>query len=346
DRLQLNELTDICTKLSDRVLSLEQTKTNQAAEIEKLKKRVKKLEGKKKKKKRTHGKKKKKKRTHGLKRLYKVGLSARVESDEECLDAQEDASKQGRIAEIDDNEDLFLIDETAQDQGRIKDQDLFRVHDLDGDEVFVDVTTAENVEQEATVAESVEGIAVATTLQISKDELTLAQTLMEIKAAKPKAKGVTIQEPSEFKTTSPPQPSQPPWVLEGERRSIALRVKKPKRGAMRQKRTPLIGEAHTLYKTILTLLETIIHIYKRIKKIFNNNNNHSFSKFIKFLPPVSTSSGLRAKNMSIGPLCLGFLGRPLLVPSPEPLPLFIDVTTKTSSSSSLSSSTSFILGSN
>nr|GEX67691.1 hypothetical protein [Tanacetum cinerariifolium] len=53
----------------------------------------------------------KKKRTHGLKRLYK-----------------------GRIAEIDANEYLFLIDETTQDHGRIKDQDLFRVHDLDGDE--------------------------------------------------------------------------------------------------------------------------------------------------------------------------------------------------------------------
>nr|GEY84191.1 hypothetical protein [Tanacetum cinerariifolium] len=55
------------------VLSLEKIKTNQAAEIEKLKKRVKKLEG------------KKKKRTHGLKRMYKVGLSARiVSSDEEA----------------------------------------------------------------------------------------------------------------------------------------------------------------------------------------------------------------------------------------------------------------------
>nr|GFA86490.1 hypothetical protein [Tanacetum cinerariifolium] len=105
DRLQLNELMDICTKLSDRVLSLEQTKTNQEAGIKKLKKIVKKLEG------------KKKKRTHGLKMLYKVGLSARVDSfeDEEDLGAQKDASKQGRIAEIDANEDLFLIDETAQD---------------------------------------------------------------------------------------------------------------------------------------------------------------------------------------------------------------------------------------
>nr|GFC62612.1 hypothetical protein [Tanacetum cinerariifolium] len=65
DRLQLNELIEICTKLSDRVLSLEKIKTNQAAEIKKLKKRVKKLEG------------KKKKRTHGLKRLYKVVLSAK-----------------------------------------------------------------------------------------------------------------------------------------------------------------------------------------------------------------------------------------------------------------------------
>nr|GEU50880.1 uncharacterized mitochondrial protein AtMg00810-like [Tanacetum cinerariifolium] len=158
-------------------LHSEQTKTNQAAEIEKLKIRVKRLKG--------------KKRNHGLKRLYKVRLSARVESskDEEGLGDQEDASKQGRIAEIDSNEDLFLIDETAQDQGRIKDQDLFRVHDLDGDEVFVNVTTGEDVEQDATVAKSVE-------------------------AAKPKAKGVTIQEPSEFRTTSPQQPSQPSQATE------------------------------------------------------------------------------------------------------------------------------------
>nr|GEU42242.1 reverse transcriptase domain-containing protein [Tanacetum cinerariifolium] len=162
DRLQLNELMEICTKLSNRVLSLEQTKTNQAAKIKKLKKRVKKLEGK-----------KNKKKTHGLKRLYK-----------------------GRIAEIDTDEDISLINETAQDQGRMNDQDLFGVHDLDGDEVFVDVTTAENVEQDATITEKevttnedIEVTAAATTLQISIDELTLTQTLMKIKEAKPKAKG-------------------------------------------------------------------------------------------------------------------------------------------------------------
>nr|GEW18462.1 hypothetical protein [Tanacetum cinerariifolium] len=164
DRLQLNELMEICTKFSDRVLSLEQIKTNQAVEIEKLKKRLRKLED------------KKKKRTHGLKILYK---------------------------------------------GRMNEEDLFRVHDLDGNKVIVDVITNENVEQDATVAEKevntgevvtttedVEVATASTTLQISKDELTLAQTLMEIKAAKPKAKGVTIQDPSEIRTTSPLQPPQ------------------------------------------------------------------------------------------------------------------------------------------
>nr|GEX71004.1 hypothetical protein [Tanacetum cinerariifolium] len=120
-------------------------KTNQAAEIKKLKKREEKVEG------------KKKKRTHRLKRLYKVGLSAKIVSSDE------------------------------QDQGRINDQDLFGVHDLDNDEVFVDVIIGKNVKQDAKVAE---------------------KTLMEIKEAKPKAKGVTIQEPSEFRKRSLSQPSQ------------------------------------------------------------------------------------------------------------------------------------------
>ncbi|GJV03670.1 hypothetical protein Tco_1337239 [Tanacetum coccineum] len=60
-----------------RVLNLETTKTTQANEIASLKRRVKKLE------------KKDRSRTHKLKRLYKVSLSARVESSryEEDLDA-------------------------------------------------------------------------------------------------------------------------------------------------------------------------------------------------------------------------------------------------------------------
>ncbi|GJU92299.1 hypothetical protein Tco_1304722 [Tanacetum coccineum] len=97
DRLKLNELMELCTTLQKKVLDLENTKTTQANEIASWKRKVKKLE------------KKRSSRTHKLKRLYKVGLSARVESsgDEESLG--EDASKQGRINVIDAYEDITLV---------------------------------------------------------------------------------------------------------------------------------------------------------------------------------------------------------------------------------------------
>ncbi|GKB81633.1 hypothetical protein Tco_0948528 [Tanacetum coccineum] len=61
DRLKLNKLLELCTKLSEIVLDLENTKTSQAAKITKLKERVKKME------------RRNKSRTSGLKRLRKVG---------------------------------------------------------------------------------------------------------------------------------------------------------------------------------------------------------------------------------------------------------------------------------
>ncbi|GJX88737.1 putative ribonuclease H-like domain-containing protein [Tanacetum coccineum] len=123
DSLKLNELMELCTNLQTRVLDLEKTKTTQAEEIVSLKRRVKKL------------KQKKRSRTHGLKRLYKVGLTARVESsrDEESLG--EDASKQGRINAIDADEDITLVND--QD-----DADMFDVNTLTGDEVLAEQEVA------------------------------------------------------------------------------------------------------------------------------------------------------------------------------------------------------------
>ncbi|GKE69635.1 hypothetical protein Tco_1527707 [Tanacetum coccineum] len=102
DRLKLTELMELCIKLSERVLALETTKTNQALEIDSLKRRVKILE------------KKKGSKTYRLRRLYKVGRSARVvSSEDEGLGAQEDASKHMRIInEIDQDAEVTLVDET------------------------------------------------------------------------------------------------------------------------------------------------------------------------------------------------------------------------------------------
>ncbi|GKC37479.1 putative ribonuclease H-like domain-containing protein [Tanacetum coccineum] len=183
------------------VLDLENTKTSQAAEITKLKERVKKLE------------RRNKSRTLGLKRLRKVGRSAQVvSSKDEGLGAQEDASKQGRkIVDLDADAEVTLVDEA---QERNDDNLMFDTRFFDEQEV--------EVEKVVSTAEVITASAATTTV----DELTLVQTLIEIKAAKPKAittaatttttavtrpkaRGVVVQKPSEFTTTTP-QPSQLP----------------------------------------------------------------------------------------------------------------------------------------
>nr|GEW64772.1 hypothetical protein [Tanacetum cinerariifolium] len=84
DSLKLTKLMELCTKLQQRVLDLETTKTTQALEIDSLKRRVKKLERRK---------------------------------------SEEDASKQERIADIDANEDINLVS-THDKQMFDADQDL------------------------------------------------------------------------------------------------------------------------------------------------------------------------------------------------------------------------------
>ncbi|GKE88790.1 hypothetical protein Tco_1566265, partial [Tanacetum coccineum] len=113
-------------------------------------------------------------RTHGLKRLYKVGLSRRVESFAEEGLGEEDASKQWRIADIDANAGINLVS-THFDA----DTDMFGVHDLVGDEVVVKTEVASK------------------DVNLSVDEVTLAQALAALKSAKPKADKVMLQEPEQ-----------------------------------------------------------------------------------------------------------------------------------------------------
>ncbi|GJZ10428.1 hypothetical protein Tco_0545187, partial [Tanacetum coccineum] len=120
DSMKLNELMEICTKLSKRVLALENIKTTQDLEITNLKKRVKKLE------------KKKKSRTPQLKRrLFKVRTKS---SAKKSLGDQEDASKQGRN-EIDQEEGISWFQEDAETQGRYG-------HDIEINTASTSITTA------------------------------------------------------------------------------------------------------------------------------------------------------------------------------------------------------------
>ncbi|GJW30168.1 hypothetical protein Tco_0047043 [Tanacetum coccineum] len=141
DRMQLNELMDLCAKLSDKVLALENTNTSQAAEIATLKERVKKLE------------KKKRSITYKPRRLYKVGEE---------------------IADLDvDTEPMVNTTTTTSS-------------------ILVSVADPVTTAGEVVTTASVEIL----------EELTLAQTFIEIKSAKPKAVTTTS-------TTVTPASSRP-----------------------------------------------------------------------------------------------------------------------------------------
>nr|GEV22733.1 ribonuclease H-like domain-containing protein [Tanacetum cinerariifolium] len=72
--------------------------------------------------------KKQRSRTHKLKRLYKVSLTARVESsDDDDEDLSEDASKQGRISDIDADEGIILVSTHDDAEMFDVDQDLSEV---------------------------------------------------------------------------------------------------------------------------------------------------------------------------------------------------------------------------
>ncbi|GJV75594.1 hypothetical protein Tco_1507178 [Tanacetum coccineum] len=149
-----------------------------ALEIVSLTRRVKSLE------------KRRKSRTQGFKRLRKVGSTSRVESSNDVsLGAQEDASKQGRkIADLDADAEVTLVDETQEmnDDNLMFDTGVLEEQEKEVAEKEVSaadpVTTAGEVVTTANV-EVTTANAPTTTI----DELTLAQTLIEIKAAKPKA---------------------------------------------------------------------------------------------------------------------------------------------------------------
>ncbi|GJU11639.1 hypothetical protein Tco_1134035 [Tanacetum coccineum] len=179
--MKLNDLMVLCTNLQKHVLDLEKAKSDQAIKIANLKKRVEKHE------------KRRQFRTTNLKRLKKVGTTKRVESSNDSLGAQEDTSKQGRrIEDIDADDKVTLVNETQERQ----DEDLmFDTRVLDDDEVFMDVTTVEKEEQSTKTGEAITTAGLedsAAPIIPTTVEETLAQTLMEIKAAKPKAKGIVF----------------------------------------------------------------------------------------------------------------------------------------------------------
>ncbi|GKA50536.1 putative ribonuclease H-like domain-containing protein [Tanacetum coccineum] len=181
DSMQLSELMNLCTSLQDKVLDLEKAKTVQAKEIASLNKRVKQLE------------KRRKLRTPRFKRLRKVGSTSIVESfNDVSLGAQEDASKQERKIEDLADAEVSLVNET---QEMNDDNLMFDTCVLEEQEIKFEKVVEEPVVSVAITTKSipVSAAKVVTTASVEiPDEITLAQTLIEIKTAKPKPITTTV----------------------------------------------------------------------------------------------------------------------------------------------------------
>ncbi|GJV55256.1 hypothetical protein Tco_1456261, partial [Tanacetum coccineum] len=162
DSMKLQELMDLCTKLSERVLNLENVKDAQALEIKKLKKRK--------------------------------------------LGDQEDLAKQGRN-EINQNERISWFQEDSETQGRYAHDIGVNTTSTSITSTIINITTAEPVTTASapitTASISISTVELSTppppttTTLIEDEDLTIAQTLMKMRSKKSKAKGVTMQEPSE-----------------------------------------------------------------------------------------------------------------------------------------------------
>ncbi|GJW79050.1 hypothetical protein Tco_0140732 [Tanacetum coccineum] len=154
DSFALNELTVFCISLQEQLLDLQNANAAQANEIATLKKKVKKLE------------RKRRTKPTNFKRFKKVGIVRRKKSStvKDSLGDQEDSFKQGRIiAALDADNEVTLEDDVDL---------MFDTSVLKGDEVVAEHG------KEPEVVTTVSGPTTTT------DELTLAQTLIEITKSK------------------------------------------------------------------------------------------------------------------------------------------------------------------
>ncbi|GJV18642.1 hypothetical protein Tco_1367662 [Tanacetum coccineum] len=108
-----------------------------------------------------------------LERAATIATRLDVEQD------MKDSSKKGKIDDIDANEDIYLVNVH-------RDEDMFGVNNLEGDEVIVETEVDHEVVVETEVASK--------DVNLSVDEVTLAQALAALKSAKPKADKVMLQE--------------------------------------------------------------------------------------------------------------------------------------------------------
>ncbi|GJV01803.1 hypothetical protein Tco_1335372 [Tanacetum coccineum] len=186
-RPNFNELINLCTQLSNRVLALENSKTPQDLVIQQLKKRVKILE------------KVLRVRTPRMK-LFKIGTSRRKGLDKQNVSKQE--RKSDKTKPMFNDSDFVVLDDAIEN---VKGGSIAEQITTVGDTLN---TTSINVSTVGPSNVSSGGPSISTVGNIFKDEITtIADTLVAIRSARPRTTSVMIYNVEEEPRRATPVPT-------------------------------------------------------------------------------------------------------------------------------------------
>ncbi|GKB75544.1 hypothetical protein Tco_0942439, partial [Tanacetum coccineum] len=200
--------------------------------------------------------------------MPKVGRSARVVSSKEAsLGDQEDASKQGRkIYDIDADEDITLEN--------VHDAKMFDVNDLDGDEVVVESEVTDKAGEKRKVVEEAVVVTDVVTIPVSAAtitnvELTLAQTLAELKSTRPKTKGVKGQGSKDKGKANMIEPEKPlkkkDQIKFDEEEALRLQAKFDEEDRLAREKAQQVEEANIHWDDIQAKIDADYQLAKRLQ---------------------------------------------------------------------------------
>ncbi|GJV01140.1 hypothetical protein Tco_1334709 [Tanacetum coccineum] len=196
DRLKVTKLMETCTNLQRKVLDLETnlelTKTSHKKEIAILEKRIMKLE------------KRNRSRTYKLKRLYKVGLTARVESSElnddvnvnDVDDVADDVVMEANVAEnvVEDVVDVISTAKVLVDSSKVNTCEV-RVSTTSDIVSTASRRVSTTGEEVSTVSEKVS----AAFEKVSTADDNINTAYVQTQLSKDKGKGILVEEPKVLK---------------------------------------------------------------------------------------------------------------------------------------------------
>nr|GEV30737.1 hypothetical protein [Tanacetum cinerariifolium] len=112
---------------------------------------------------------------------------------------------------------VYPTDFVGKEEGMMNEEDMFGVNDLDGDEVAVDVSAGEKVDQSIKVIEK----------GAKPMAITTAATTVTIVGIRPKEKEIVMQEPSETPSPKPIDSSQQPSKTKYNGKAKMTKPEKP-----------------------------------------------------------------------------------------------------------------------